>query len=1011
MKFSRKAECLKSILTCLLLMLPFTQARAQFNPMHSVDSQLRAFFAPLCHPNPGPGFLIDMAGHTLDSVEFTDNNPDTINRDVWFKIYEEMRNCAYDTTSMITYDSVFALGAKVHKDTVTMNMLAYDYLRFNDSALSSNYYFTVDTNTQIITENGSPCELNPYLTQRVFASCPLTYYLGYKNTTFKVDPAMIFHDAPNDFFSNVWTLQIDFGDGSGYHNFNTSAVTYYQVTYPAAGPVYIKTRVLDGPVVIMSSIAVAIATDIQKFTPSYSRQIGNVSVSFYEECDASGGPLEKTLLYIEGFDPEDVVGVFGDRDASDIYGEMIRGGKLDELKNFGYKIAIVTWNNSRRDIVDNGLDLVEVLKELKCDMVVSGDSGTDQQFVIVAESMGGLAARYALTFLEQNWQTAGGCLAEKMHNTRLLITFDTPHKGANIPIAIQHLYRSTSFFLFGANTLTQFLAGKVTGALLDAKSVKQMLLYHVDTYNPFTHEYKEHSNKTDFDDLLADQGNYPQFCKMVAMSNGSLKGIGQTHFYDTVQRTPNDFLLDLNSNQYLRLFGNDVQLLGTNFEMRTTPNGSGPLATNTIDFYKPKIFFQIKKWKLKIVVESRYWFNIGATSSGINMRPYDVMPGSVENYNDKLITQDYQPSGLAFVSLFGLNHASYDAGSHSWHVDNFYGGGKFGFGRSVDMHTDGMHYCFIPTFSALDYANSSYWENIEDENVATIMSKTPFDVITGITEDYPYGRFTKGFNYPAFPSTDVEIDYNVRRYNRLHLFVRTDRLGEWVNGERTPDGFRYLPCGEGESGHTKFFLNREIGDDSLLIENRTTAWRCIYDAERYIGVNERSNYYAYPSSTNSLTFPGVYSREDSLWIGYNTPIILMTRDTNEIHYPVQYDGRIIRDSIAWVKCCEASTASFKTGTNIPGAADLDVDSRFIVYPNPVSDNELNIVYPAQEDKSTRLVIYDMTGRKMMDKIYSENVNGQSHYKLTIEKGRYPAGNYIVILKNGINTFRQTVIIK
>ena len=44
--------------------------------------------------------------------------------------------------------------------------------------------------------------------------------------------------------------------------------------------------------------------------------------------------------------------------------------------------------------------------------------------------MGGLIARYGLSFMEQNSMN---------HETRLYISFDSPHLGANIPVSFQYL--------------------------------------------------------------------------------------------------------------------------------------------------------------------------------------------------------------------------------------------------------------------------------------------------------------------------------------------------------------------------------------------------------------------------------------------------------------------------------------------------------------------------------------------------------------------------------------------
>ena len=56
----------------LLLFLPFAGS-AQFNPLDSINQQLRQIFSPLFRPAPVKEFLYDMSGHVTDHP-FTRHN-------------------------------------------------------------------------------------------------------------------------------------------------------------------------------------------------------------------------------------------------------------------------------------------------------------------------------------------------------------------------------------------------------------------------------------------------------------------------------------------------------------------------------------------------------------------------------------------------------------------------------------------------------------------------------------------------------------------------------------------------------------------------------------------------------------------------------------------------------------------------------------------------------------------------------------------------------------------------
>ena len=77
----------------------------------------------------------------------------------------------------------------------------------------------------------------------------------------------------------------------------------------------------------------------------------------------------------------------------------------------------------------NGLALVTLIEELNRQMQAAGSS---EQIVVIGPSMGGQIARYALSYMEANGLA---------HNTRLYLSLDSPHNGANIPIGLQHFVK------------------------------------------------------------------------------------------------------------------------------------------------------------------------------------------------------------------------------------------------------------------------------------------------------------------------------------------------------------------------------------------------------------------------------------------------------------------------------------------------------------------------------------------------------------------------------------------
>lgn len=971
------------------------------SPFHTVDSQLRVMYAGLCRDTLGPKFLYQQAVHTLDSNFFTEFNPDTLIRDYWFTIYEELRRCAYNNSFMLPMDTVLFRSFQWQSDTVNMNFLAYQMNTIVDSLLDADY-FNIDTVNNTISDI-SPCEFDPYFNQKVFAASPVELNLPSLNPTFRIDTQFFFYDQWNDIFANNWNLQIDYDDGTGWHTYTPGAlmmVNYYSPTYTSGGYKYFKYRIVDAFMVVkMSCIAKAYVGSAQKKLPPADHEIAfpGINVGEYYPCDESGEPYKKIVFYLEGIDLGDWF-PSSNRNHREIYDLMIEGKDIDKLRNFGYTIVVCDWMNSRQDIKINAAIFEAMLDYYKCKQMTIDDTGTHEQFVIIGESMGGLVARYALCEMEDLASTSSlsGCLPEKIHNTRLLITFDTPHEGANIPLAYQHVFRDFGN-LIGANNASQILSGSILNMWLDATAAKQMLLYHVDTKSG--NSYSEHSERTTFKSDLAAIGNYPQYCKLMAMSHGTFRGIGQTHFYDTLERTAGDYLLKYNSDVYAKLFANVFQVLGTRIELHTTANGVGNLVDVTRDTYHPKIKMGIKikwrpwPWPPKITAEPKIT-SVLTSSASIkhdgDTEPYDVIPGGYQNYNGSLLNDDNSVRGFPNAIFFGPNSPNYNPVSHTWTLDETHYVGNFGGGVSSSMYTDGMHFCFIPTFSAISYdlPSNDYYYDIQMDNATNNMSRTPFDVITGYTEFY---------NSPIY------------NRNQQHLAVRNLELGSYRNGVLIGGGYRDT-CLNSNIRIQKL-INREIGEDTIHVENRTTNWTCIYDAEEQVTVNMRSPYYAYPTGTGSIfIFPGTFSKENPYTISSGiTHFATNNSSTNVLGTGSLPSGTWVIEDINWERCCGDSTIGFKNGET-SSVKNLRVEN-LKVYPNPVVNGEVIFEFTAQKSSQNSIQIFDMTGRKILQNTFDVK-NDSAAFKVQIDLGRnLSSGIYMITLRNGDKIYNSKLTVQ
>ena len=184
--------------------------------------------------------------------------------------------------------------------------------------------------------------------------------------------------------------------------------------------------------------------------------------------DTVDGILDKPIFLVDGFDPGDTRNIAG------IYSLLNYGTTGQNLGDIvraqGYDVVILNFPTYTRTgtttVVDGGVDyiqrnamiLVELINQINAQKV-----GTAQN-VVIGPSMGGLISRYALRYMEQH---------SINHDTRLYISFDAPHLGANVPIGFQHLFNYMGFGPVGDVTLQSLVNG-----MLKSPAGREMLIDH-----------------------------------------------------------------------------------------------------------------------------------------------------------------------------------------------------------------------------------------------------------------------------------------------------------------------------------------------------------------------------------------------------------------------------------------------------------------------------------------------------------------------------------------------------
>ncbi len=240
---------------------------------------------------------------------------------------------------------------------------------------------------------------------------------------------------------------------------------------------------------------------------------------FYDNID---GTLDKPIILVDGFDPTNT------RTIPMIY-DMLNYGTdqnlATDLRNQGFDVVILNFPNYTRPstttqilggsdyIQRNAMILVELINTINA--LKTGE----EQNVVIGPSMGGLIARYGLRYMEMNSMD---------HETRLFLSFDAPHRGANIPIGFQHLFNYMAYGPLGDATLQV-----VVDAMLRSPASRQMLIDqfegHLDGGSnfEFDQDITLPTGKPNYRNAFQaelDAMGFPQNTRNIAIANGSTTG-------------------------------------------------------------------------------------------------------------------------------------------------------------------------------------------------------------------------------------------------------------------------------------------------------------------------------------------------------------------------------------------------------------------------------------------------------------------------------------------------------
>lgn len=168
---------------------------------------------------------------------------------------------------------------------------------------------------------------------------------------------------------------------------------------------------------------------------------------------------------------------------------------ISELRRRGRDVILLGFEERSASILANAETVVAAV------MRASAEQMGDARLVVGGFSMGGVVTRYALAKLE---------MQRVDHRTALYFSYDSPHRGASIPVGVQ----AFSHFIPFPNDFAK---------QMDSPAARQMLWQH---YDKDTGKIGVAPEREEFLEALAKVGNWPRIPRIIGVANGRGDGVG-----------------------------------------------------------------------------------------------------------------------------------------------------------------------------------------------------------------------------------------------------------------------------------------------------------------------------------------------------------------------------------------------------------------------------------------------------------------------------------------------------
>lgn len=397
--------------------------------MSGVKAQLDAMFSGLDKTKVPTGLLWDVSVNLVEPEDhnglfLTDSNYVSIAR--LQDMISSINSASVWADTINTEAAIRRIQRSSNSNSVKVGVLFKPYNRIASNALQNNL---IDYNNGVVSdryENG--IWKNPYIEEILFG-----FAIGNEGVVFPISE-IVLQNVDSLSTIGITNIQIDVDDGLGYRSITPG--TSINVDYTSSGIGYKEVKlkgVYNGNTYISHSLIL-----VKDFSPNQAPSIASSLIDTltvhaeyngeYYKAKVSRmktATLDNPIIVSEGFDPwrlnkDDITEYKHSYSGFTNLNDFV-GGSYFDVNNIVY----VDWYDCGADIRANAKLLEEVINWVN-ENKTSGNAN-----VVLGQSMGGLIARYCLCDMERRGVP---------HDTRMFISHDAPHLGANISPGLMVAY-------------------------------------------------------------------------------------------------------------------------------------------------------------------------------------------------------------------------------------------------------------------------------------------------------------------------------------------------------------------------------------------------------------------------------------------------------------------------------------------------------------------------------------------------------------------------------------------